>query len=105
MEVRAAPDLLHVDESTLRAMSQKGFAGKDINGEPLVLHHLGQNPAGPVVEMPAFRHNVHNRVQHPFGNTPGAGLTKEQRAAFDVWREDYWRARALEELQRRGLTP
>jgi hypothetical protein len=99
MEVRAAPDLLHVDESTLRAMSQKGFAGKDINGEPLVLHHLGQNPAGPVVEMPAFRHNVHNRVQHPFGNTPGAGLTKEQRAAFDVWREDYWRARALEELQ------
>lgn len=105
MEVLAVRDLSDVNESTLRAMSQKGFAGKDINGEPLVLHYLGQNPAGKVVEMPAFRHNVPNPVQDPFRKIPGAGLTKEQRAPIDTWREDYWRARALEELQRRGLTP
>lgn len=105
MEVRAVRDLSHVDDSTLRAMSQKGFSAKDINGEPLSLHDLNKNAAGPLVEMPAFRNNVHNRVQHPFGNTAGAGLTAEQRAAHNVWREQYWKARAVEELQRRELKP
>ncbi len=105
MEVRAVRDLSHVDESTLRAMSKKGFAAKDINGNPLQLHHLGQNPAGPLVEIPVTRHRGSNRIQHPLGNAPGVGLTAEQRAAFDAYRESYWKARALEQMQRRGLTP
>jgi hypothetical protein len=104
-EVRAVRDLSHVDESTLREMADKGFAAKDVNGNPIVLHHHNQNPAGPIIEMPRSRHNVHNSIQHPFGNTPGAGLTKQQRDAFNDWREDYWRARALDELNKRGLEP
>ena len=105
MEVRAVRNLSHIDESTLRAMAKKGFAAKDINGDPLILHHLKQNPAGPLVEIPAFRHSIGNRVQHPFGNASGLGLTAEQRSAFNLWRESYWKARALEELTRRGLSP
>ena len=69
----------------------------------LILHHLNQNPAGPVVEMPGFRHSIGNRIQHPLGNTAGIGLSSEQRAAFSMWRESYWMARASEELERRGL--
>ena len=105
MEVRGVRNLSHVDEGTLRAMSKKGFAAKDTNGNPLQLHHLDQNPAGPVVEIPDFRHRTGNDIQHPFGNSPGVGLSPEQRAAFDAWRLQYWRNRAAEELVRRGLTP
>jgi hypothetical protein len=105
MEVRAVRDLSHVKESTLRQMAKDGFAAKDINGKPLVLHHLDQNPAGPLVEMPGFRHSIHNPIQHPLGNAPGVGLSVEQRAAHNAWRGEYWKARATEELARRGLTP
>ncbi len=105
MEVRGVRNLSHVDESTLRAMSKKGFAAKDVNGNTLHLHHLEQNPAGPIVEIPDFRHKIGNEIQHPFGNTPGVGLSAEQRAVFDAWRLGYWKARADEELTRRGLAP
>lgn len=105
MEVRAVRDLSHVSESTLRAMAKKGFAAKDINGNPLQLHHLNQNPAGPLVEIPYTRHKIGNPIQHPLGNAPGVGLTAEQRAVFDAFRESYWKARAIEELLKRGLKP
>ena len=82
-----------------------GLAGADANGETIILHHFGQNPNGPVVEIPSSRHSVWNSNQHPFGNISGAGLTAEQRAAFNPWRNNYWRARATQELIRRGLTP
>jgi hypothetical protein len=68
-----------------------------------VLHHHGQNAAGPVVEMPAANHSIGNPRQHPFGNRSGSGLTAEQRAEFNAWRVRYWRARAQGELSRRGL--
>jgi hypothetical protein len=103
VEARAVRDLSHVDESTLTAMHQRGFAAKDIHGNKLELHHLGQDPYGAIVEVPFRRHQLWNKVQHPFGNLPGAGLTAEQRALFKVWRARYWRARAAQELARRGL--
>ena len=102
LEVRAVRDLSHVDESTLRAMSQYGFAPKTINGDRIVLHHHQQNPTGFIVEVPAPNHSIGNIRQHPFGNQAGAGLNAEQRAAFDQWRVDYWKFRATEELARRG---
>jgi RHS repeat-associated protein len=103
LEVRAVRDLSHVDETTLRAMAQSGFAPKDPSGRTIILHHLKQNPTGPICEMPASRHNIHNTVQHPLGNSTGAGLSSDQRSAFNAWRESYWKARAEEELKRRGL--
>jgi RHS repeat-associated protein len=101
LEVRAVRDLGHVDDTTLRAMSQNGFAPRTINGDKIVLHHHQQNPAGFIVEMPAPNHSIGNVRQHPFGNTAGAGLSAEQRASFNQWRTDYWKSRAQEELTRR----
>lgn len=102
MEVRAVRDLGHVDDSTLAAMAEKGFATRTINGGKIVLHHHQQNPSGFIVEMPSKNHNIWNTNQHPFGNTPSAGLSAEQRAAFDAWRRDYWKTRANAEIQRRA---
>jgi hypothetical protein len=102
LEVRAVRNLSHVDNGTLQAMSRRGFAPDTVNGDQIVLHHLNQNPAGPLVEMPRANHSIWNPRQHPFGNTPGAGLTAEQRAAFDTWRVEYWKSRAQQELIRRG---
>ena len=101
MEVRGVRSLAHVDEATLRAMSEYGFAAKDAQGRKLHLHHFGQNPKGPIVEVPGPFHKIANPVQHPRRNAAGAGLTSEERAAFDLWRQEYWRARAREELERR----
>ena len=72
-------------------------------GEVITLHHVNQNPDGPLWEIPASLNDVNDVDLHPFGNTKGAGLTGEQRAAFNVWRNNYWRARAAQELARRGL--
>lgn len=103
MEVRAVRDLSHIDDSTLYAMQENGFAPTTVNGERVVLHHLDQNPAGPVVEMPRGNNNIWNTTQHPQGNTPGAGLSAEQRASFDTWRQDYWKWRATQELTTRRV--
>ena len=84
-------------------MQEEGFAARDAQGRKLILHHLGQSPAGPLVEMPGSSHSIGNSIQHPLGNAAGAGLSSEQRAAFDTWRENYWRARATEEIARRGV--
>ena len=102
IEIRGMRDLSHLSDSTLRVMADEGFAPKDIDGRPLVLHHHRQNPAGFVVEMPAGKHSIGNPRQHPYGNAPGVGLTPAERAAFDDWRVSYWKARARGELARRG---
>ena len=103
LEVRAVRDLSHLDEGTLRAMQEYGFAAKDAKGNSLVLHHHLQDPAGPIIEIPAANHSIRNARQHPFGNEKGLGLTAEERAQFNQWRSDYWKSRAVEELKNRGL--
>jgi hypothetical protein len=103
MEVRNVRDVSHLDQGTLEAMQQIRFAGTTKRGNTIILHHLEQNPAGPVVEMPSEFHNIGNEVQHPFGNIPGAGLTDAQRAAFNDWRTDYWKWRATQELNARRV--
>lgn len=57
----------HVDEATLREQAKQGFATKDPM-EPskgLILHHHDQSPFGPIIEMPAKRHDNANPRQHP----------------------------------------
>ena len=103
LEFRAVRDLNHIDESTLRAMKELGFAPKNISGDKLVHHHHRQNPAGPIIEIPAKNHKIGNPRQHPFGNQKGRGLTPEERAASDRTKVEYWKERAAEELRRRGL--
>lgn len=96
-------DLSHVLESTLREQAKSGFASRDVRGRRMILHHHEQNPAGPIIEMPRVNHSMGNPRQHPLGNAPGSGLTPRQRADFNAWRGEYWKARARGELKRRGL--
>jgi len=103
MEVRAVRDLGHLSDGTLLAMRERGFAAKTREGIPIQLHHLGQSPSGPIVEIPEIFHSTANKRQHPRGTIKGAGLTSDEREVFNTWREDYWKARADEELARRGL--
>jgi len=103
MEVRAVRDLSRLSEGRLRAMVRIGFSGRNTKNVLLQLHHLKQNPAGPLVEIPETRHNVHNRIQHPSGNEKGSGLTAQQRDDFSKFRDRYWKARALEALERKGI--
>jgi hypothetical protein len=98
-------NLGHLSEGTLRAMTDKGFAGTLADGEKIVLHHNQQNAKGFIVEMPYSRHKIGNVFQHPNGSTPGMGIGDLEREVFDDWREAYWKARAREELLRRGIVP
>jgi hypothetical protein len=76
---------------------QLGVDFKQMTGK-----HVGQNPGGPIWELPASLH-LNTPELHPLGNVAGVGLTEEERAAFDVWRNSYWQARASYELQLRGF--
>ncbi|HTV40096.1 MAG TPA: HNH/ENDO VII family nuclease [Candidatus Sulfotelmatobacter sp.] len=106
LEIRAVRNLSHLKVGTLRAMARDGFAGYTKNGERISLHHLAQNPNGPLVEMPRPNNRISNVIQHPFGNTPKAGLTEKQRDFHNNWREEYWRWRARRELRaRQGHEP
>jgi hypothetical protein len=91
MEVRAVRDLSHLGYRTLRRMARDGSVGTTKYGKLIGLHHLAQNPKGPLVEMPRVHNKISNIVQHPFGNTTGSGLTKPQRRSYATWREEYWR--------------
>lgn len=103
MEIGAVRDLSHLNVATLKAMREFGFAPTTVNGESIVLHHLGQLPEGPLVEMPGANHSIGNIIQHPLGNAPGVGLNAAQRASYNAWRVEYWKARAAQELAKRGL--
>ena len=103
LEVRGMRDLSHMSETDLRRMARQGTAGTDHRGRALIQHHHKQNPNGPIIEMPRSNHKIGNVKQHPHGNAKGKGLTPAQRAGFNGWREQYWKARAENELARRGL--
>jgi hypothetical protein len=101
--IRAQEDLTHITESDLRFMMESGGSPKNIEGETITLHHVGQNPEGSLWELPASLNDVNNPELHPYGNAPGVGLTAEQRVEFKAWRNSYWQARAAQELQIRGF--
>jgi len=103
MEVRAQRSLSHIDSSTLKAMQKNGFSAKDSKGNKLILHHHKQNPSGPIIEIPAKNHSIGNPRQQPNGNTKGGGLSMQQRNNFNLWKKDYWKGRATQELGNRGL--
>ena len=105
-EVRAVRDLSHLSDTDLHKMADTGKAATDRSGNTLNIHHTDQNAdASYFVEISSKRHSIHNRKQHPKGNTKGQGLSPTERAEFDRWRARYWRARARDELARRGLLP
>lgn len=65
------PSQPHIPVERLHAMKAGGFAATDVHGRRLDLHHLSQDPDGPLIETPALCHNVGNRSQHTYGNIAG----------------------------------
>lgn len=65
-----------------------GYDGKSVN-----LHHLLQTPDGPIVEVSKTFHNKYYSTIHM--NT-GQSPSIINRDAFDQWRSDYWKNRALD---------
>ena len=84
-------------------MAEFGTSPLNEEGQIITLHHVNQNPAGPLWEIPGPLNDINNLELHPYGNTLGAGLTLEQRASFNTWRNSYWQARAVQELIKRGF--
>jgi hypothetical protein len=103
LEVRAQRKLSHLDPAALRKMKKWGTSAHDVKGRKLELHHHKQNPAGPIIEIPDKYHKTDKPNQHPKVSKKEPGLTKQERADFNNWKRRYWRHRATQELQTRGL--
>lgn len=101
-EIRAQHSLDHLSDKELQYLFKKGLSPRDKNGKTIILHNHRQNVAGPIIEMPSSNHSMSNKKQHPFGNKGGVGSGSD-RTAFNSWRVDYWNARYIEELIRRGV--
>jgi RHS repeat-associated protein len=88
------------------ALNGKGFgiSPVDKKGNTIVLHHYRQNVNGPIIAMPHIHHDKPhtNPGQHPKGKGKGAGLTKQERADFNKWKQAFWKDQADRELKRRG---
>ena len=95
--------LYHANNNALKG---KGFglSGVDKQGNTIVLHHYKQNPNGDLIAMPAKHHDKPhtNPGQHPFGKQKGSGLTPDERAVFNKWKQEYWKNQAVAELKARG---
>ena len=95
--------LYHANNNALKG---KGFglSGVDKQGNTIVLHHYKQNPNGDLIAMPAKHHDKPhtNPGQHPFEKQKGSGLTPDERAVFNKWKQEYWKNQAVAELKARG---
>jgi RHS repeat-associated protein len=74
--------------------ASKGRAPLGPDGAPVQLHHVGQNPEGPIAEVTASTHKSFGASLHPLGNAPSA----IDRSAFGIWRANYWSCRAGDAL-------
>ena len=103
LEVRGQRSLEHYkDNELLYHFNRKNtLSAKDIQGDVINLHHHEQNALGPIIEIPSRNHKIGNVKQHPYGNKNG--ISKNDRAQFNEWRPEYWKARYAKEIERRGL--
>ncbi|NKK97341.1 filamentous hemagglutinin N-terminal domain-containing protein [Rhizobium leguminosarum bv. viciae] len=63
-----------------------GTDGKSVN-----LHHITQTQSGPIAELTQSFHQSNGSVIHINPNTIPSGI---DRAAFDIWKAEYWENRA-----------
>lgn len=70
------------DDQLVRAPRIRGQAPKGPDGKSIEIHHVGQNPEGPFIEITSTNHR---RVPNPL-----PGLTEEERKLFNAARRRYW---------------
>ncbi|MBS0272651.1 MAG: hypothetical protein JSR85_08415, partial [Proteobacteria bacterium] len=107
VEFRAVRDLGHMSEEALRYMKNTGKNPHDLTHNPLVGHHHLQKyhreTGAFVAEIPGPKHDITHKVQHPYGNIKGSGLTDEERIDWNKLRKKFNKERAKQELIRRGV--
>lgn len=74
--------------SLTRMLNGRPPVGPD--GGPVILHHGLQTQSGPIFEIAQTTHRTFQRMIHINPNTIPTGIN---RAAFDSWREAYWKMR------------
>ena len=73
---------------------KKGLAplGPFPDNKPVNLHHLIQSEKGSIAEVSDTFHKRYDRIIHINPKTTPSGI---DRKAFNAWRRDYWKQRAI----------
>lgn len=86
------PELFEFTPQNVGRM-RNGFAPMGKDGKPVQLHHMLQKDGEALAEVGAKFHQQNTKALHINPNTVPSGI---DRAAFETWKENYWRLRALE---------
>jgi hypothetical protein len=76
---------------------QQGLAPLGPDGKSINLHHMLQTADGPIAEVTQTFHKTYSNTIHINPNTIPSGI---DRAAFNMWRQNYWINRANDFLPR-----
>jgi hypothetical protein len=78
----------------------RGYAPTGVDGKSVILHHLLQSDRAGLVELTHTMHNQWSSTLHINPNTIPSGIN---RAAFEAFREAYWRTRAIDLIKTLNL--
>ncbi|MGL5720214.1 MAG: HNH/ENDO VII family nuclease, partial [Alphaproteobacteria bacterium] len=87
---------------TNAALMKSGRAPIGPDKQPINLHHLIQTQNGALAEVSGTMHSQYHKTLHIWSNQSKGGVTRAEilpkidRAAFDTWKADYWKARVAE---------
>ncbi len=100
-------DLMRVDPDsglTSLALMKKGRAPVGPDNLPINLHHTIQTQEGALAEITSEMHKKYHRILHITTNQSRGGVTRAgptpriDRGAFEKWKTQYWKERAIELL-------
>ncbi|MGL4825500.1 MAG: HNH/ENDO VII family nuclease, partial [Alphaproteobacteria bacterium] len=97
-------DLRRVDSKgrSSEELMKRGLAPIGPDKKPINLHHLIQTKDGALAEISGTMHSQYHKTLHIWSNQSKGGVTRAEilpkidRAAFDAWKADYWKARVAE---------
>lgn len=88
--------------SNAERMAATGKAPIGRDGEPVQLHHIGQDDRSAVVEITETLHQTESKTLHIYSGLPSekwpSDVIPVDRAAFGTWRKSYWKTRGMEYL-------
>jgi hypothetical protein len=88
------PNLIDNRGRTNIERMKAGAAAIGPDGKPLNLHHIYQDPDGPIAELTDTFHESNPKLLNLYLK-PGEP-SRIDRPAFDLWRSNYWRTRGRE---------
>lgn len=91
------PELVDARGRTNLERMEKGLAPIDETGREIELHHIRQNPDGPLAELTSREHEGNFKLLHPDLESPSA----IDRTEFAKIRAEHWKERA--QMMRMGM--